>query len=73
MMQREGSAAPGAQDPCAQEAGDGLGAWRLPDELAELERLLKVGDAVMIAQAAHRIKGNCSNVSAAGLRRASLP
>jgi HPt (histidine-containing phosphotransfer) domain-containing protein len=44
---------------------------RLPEELAELERLLDGGDAATIAQMAHRIKGNCSNVSAAGLRRAA--
>ena len=44
---------------------------RLPEELAELERLLELGDAAMIAQTAHRIKGNCSNVSAAGLRQAA--
>lgn len=44
---------------------------RLPEELAELEQLLERGDAVMIAHMAHRIKGNCSNVSAAGLRQAA--
>jgi len=44
---------------------------RLPEELAELERVLELGDAAMVAQVAHRIKGNTSNVSAAGLRRAA--
>ncbi len=44
---------------------------RLPDELSELDRVLELGDATMIAQVAHRIKGSCSNVSAAGLRRAA--
>jgi HPt (histidine-containing phosphotransfer) domain-containing protein len=42
---------------------------RLPEELAELERVLELGDAAMVAQVAHRIKGNTSNVSAAALRR----
>ena len=42
---------------------------RLPGELAELERVLELGDAAMIALVAHRIKGNSSNISAAGLQK----
>ena len=44
---------------------------RLPAELAELERAVEVGDAAKIALVAHRIKGNSSNVSAAGLQQAA--
>jgi len=44
---------------------------RLPEELAELERALERGDATMVAQLAHRIKGSTSNVSAAGLQQAA--
>jgi HPt (histidine-containing phosphotransfer) domain-containing protein len=44
---------------------------RLPDELAELERVLEQDDAAKIALVAHRIKGNSSNVSAIGLRHAA--
>jgi HPt (histidine-containing phosphotransfer) domain-containing protein len=44
---------------------------RLPEELAELERMLDHGDAAKIALVAHRIKGNSSNVSATGLRHAA--
>ena len=44
---------------------------RLPEELAELERVLELGDAAKIALVAHRIKGNSSNVSAAGLQQAA--
>jgi HPt (histidine-containing phosphotransfer) domain-containing protein len=43
----------------------------LPGELAELEQVLELGDAARIAQVAHRIKGNSSSVSAAGLQRAA--
>jgi HPt (histidine-containing phosphotransfer) domain-containing protein len=41
----------------------------LPRELAELERLMEVGDTDQLTLAAHRIKGSSSNVSAAGLQR----
>jgi HPt (histidine-containing phosphotransfer) domain-containing protein len=44
---------------------------RLPEELAELERAVELGDAAKIALAAHRIKGNSSNISAAGLQQAA--
>jgi HPt (histidine-containing phosphotransfer) domain-containing protein len=44
---------------------------RLPDELAELECSLELEDSEKVAQVAHRIKGNSSNVSAAGLRQAA--
>jgi HPt (histidine-containing phosphotransfer) domain-containing protein len=44
---------------------------RLPEELAELERMLELEDATKIALVAHRIKGNSSNVSATGLRHAA--
>ena len=44
---------------------------RLPAELAELENALEVGDAAKITLVAHRIKGNSSNVSAAGLQQAA--
>ena len=44
---------------------------RLPAELAELERVAELGDAAKIALVAHRIKGNSSNISAAGLQQAA--
>ncbi len=44
---------------------------RLPDELAELERVIELGDAANTALVAHRIKGNSSNVSASGLQQAA--
>ena len=44
---------------------------RLPEEIAELERMLEQQDAAKIALVAHRIKGNSSNVSATGLRHAA--
>jgi HPt (histidine-containing phosphotransfer) domain-containing protein len=44
---------------------------RLPEELAELERMLESDEATKIALVAHRIKGNSSNVSATGLRHAA--
>ncbi len=44
---------------------------RLPEELAELERVMKLGDAAKTALVAHRIKGNSSNISATGLQRAA--
>src|SRR5580692_4200267 len=44
---------------------------RLPQELAELERELELGDSAKVALVAHRIKGNSSNVSAAGLQQAA--
>jgi len=44
---------------------------RLPEELAELEQVLRTGDAAKIALVAHRIKGNASNISAAGLQEAA--
>jgi len=44
---------------------------RLPEELAELERVLELGDAAKIALVAHRIKGSSSNVSAVGLHQAA--
>jgi HPt (histidine-containing phosphotransfer) domain-containing protein len=42
---------------------------QLPEELAELERVLELNDAEQIARAAHRIKGTSANMSAEGLRR----
>lgn len=42
---------------------------RLPEELAELERVLELADTAKIALVAHRIKGNSSNISATGLQR----
>ncbi|MGO9111475.1 MAG: Hpt domain-containing protein [Thermoguttaceae bacterium] len=44
---------------------------RLPEELAELERVLELGDAAKIALVAHRIKGSSSNISAVGLHQAA--
>jgi HPt (histidine-containing phosphotransfer) domain-containing protein len=44
---------------------------RLPEELAELDRMLEQEDAAKIALVAHRIKGNSSNVSATSLRHAA--
>ena len=44
---------------------------RLPQELAELERVLEIGDAAKAALVAHRIKGNSSNVSAEALQQAA--
>jgi HPt (histidine-containing phosphotransfer) domain-containing protein len=44
---------------------------RLPEEMAELERVLELEDAAKIALVAHRIKGNSSNVSATSLRHAA--
>jgi HPt (histidine-containing phosphotransfer) domain-containing protein len=44
---------------------------KLPEEMAELERMLDLEDAAKIALVAHRIKGNSSNVSATGLRHAA--
>jgi HPt (histidine-containing phosphotransfer) domain-containing protein len=44
---------------------------RLPEELAELQRVLEQEDAAKIALVAHRVKGNSSNVSATGLRHAA--
>ncbi len=44
---------------------------RLPEELAELERVLELGDAAEIALVAHRIKGNSSNISAGALQQAA--
>src|SRR5271165_4200658 len=44
---------------------------RLPEELAELERALELGDTAQAALVAHRIKGNASNVSAGALRQAA--
>ena len=44
---------------------------RLPEELAELERMLELEDDAKVALVAHRIKGSSSNVSADGLRRAA--
>jgi len=44
---------------------------RLPGELAELEHVLKTGDAAKVTLVAHRIKGNASNISASGLQEAA--
>ena len=44
---------------------------RLPEELAELERVLELGDAAKAALVAHRIKGAASNVLASGLQKAA--
>ena len=44
---------------------------RLPEELAELERVLELEDPERIAQVAHRIKGNSANISAQSLRQAA--
>ncbi len=44
---------------------------RLPQELAELERALSLGDTEQVARVAHRIKGSSANVSAEGLERAA--
>ncbi len=44
---------------------------RLPEELAELERLLQLGETEQLARVAHRIKGTSANVSAPGLFQAA--
>ena len=42
-----------------------------PQELAELERALKLEDAEQLGRTAHRIRGNSANISAAGLEHAA--
>jgi HPt (histidine-containing phosphotransfer) domain-containing protein len=44
---------------------------RLPEELAELERMLELNDAEQVARVAHRIRGNSASVSAQGLQQAA--
>jgi HPt (histidine-containing phosphotransfer) domain-containing protein len=43
----------------------------IPEELAELEQVLSLGDAERVARVAHRIKGTSANVSANRLERAA--
>jgi HPt (histidine-containing phosphotransfer) domain-containing protein len=44
---------------------------RVPEELAELEKLLALGDIEQLARVAHRVKGTSANAAADGLRRAA--
>jgi HPt (histidine-containing phosphotransfer) domain-containing protein len=44
---------------------------KLPEELAELDRVLELKDPERIALVAHRIKGTSANVSAEGITRAA--
>ena len=44
---------------------------RLPQELAEMERLLALQDVEQITRMAHRIKGTSATVSAQGVHRAA--
>jgi HPt (histidine-containing phosphotransfer) domain-containing protein len=44
---------------------------RLPEELAELEEALKLGDMEKLARTAHRIRGSSATMSAEGLTSAA--
>jgi HPt (histidine-containing phosphotransfer) domain-containing protein len=44
---------------------------RVPEELAELERLVALNDGEEVARVAHRLKGTSANVSADGLCQAA--
>jgi HPt (histidine-containing phosphotransfer) domain-containing protein len=45
---------------------------RIPEELAELEKALELGDMAQIARVAHRVKGSSANVSARGIEQAAV-
>ncbi|MHB1033307.1 MAG: Hpt domain-containing protein [Pirellulales bacterium] len=44
---------------------------QLPEDLAELDRMLELRDAEQLARVAHRIRGTSANVSAKGLQQAA--
>ena len=44
---------------------------RIPEELAELEQSLTLGNLEQVARVAHRVKGTSANAAAPGLRQAA--